>query len=409
MDHYKEALEKAREEYEKAREQGYTWLMGLLEGMFPDLKEGEDERIRKALIDGVRQIRCKNGITQEQMIDWLEKQKAKERLDRMAPIYNDKESFESALEKAWKYYNESASRTVDSFEDDYIECVFSKGFREGFLYKEKQKELPTNEEMLRTLRAEYEKGVADTIAKYEQKEQKFTEKQDYSDLTDLERAIHRGFLVVGVENVPVTIIKETAQDCLAWMKPAEWSEEDELMRTVIIQTLERFGGRGTTGMQIDWLKSLPERFNLQPKQEWTIEDAKPGDILHTSSTASSKTFIFNGIRNDEHGSVECFCCYDSEDGFRKGEEELIGWKTDKYRLATPKQCIKLGRIMGKAGYIFHFETNKLQKLNKLHWKPSDEQMYALQTVYEYLSTSSSANIELSDALRKLYNDLQKLL
>ena len=37
---------------------------------------------------------------------------------------------------------------------------------------EKQKELPTNEEMLRTLRVEYEKGVADTIAKYEKKEQK---------------------------------------------------------------------------------------------------------------------------------------------------------------------------------------------------------------------------------------------
>lgn len=38
-------------------------------------------------------------------------------------------------------------------------------------YLEKQKELPTNEEMLRTLRVEYEKGVADTIAKCEQKEQ----------------------------------------------------------------------------------------------------------------------------------------------------------------------------------------------------------------------------------------------
>ena len=43
---------------------------------------------------------------------------------------------------------------------------------EVLAYLEKQKELPTNEEMLRTLRAEYEKGVADTIAKYEQKEQK---------------------------------------------------------------------------------------------------------------------------------------------------------------------------------------------------------------------------------------------
>ena len=35
----------------------------------------DDERIRKELIDGVRQIRCKNGITQEQMLAWLEKQK----------------------------------------------------------------------------------------------------------------------------------------------------------------------------------------------------------------------------------------------------------------------------------------------------------------------------------------------
>ena len=62
---------------------------------------------------------------------------------------------------------------------------------------------------------------------YLTKEQKPVEKQDYSGLTDFEPAIHRGFLCAGVENVPVTIIKETAQDCLAKQK-AEWSEEDEV-------------------------------------------------------------------------------------------------------------------------------------------------------------------------------------
>ena len=45
------------------------------EEIFPQLNESKDERIRKALIDGVRQIRCKNGITQEQMIAYLEKLK----------------------------------------------------------------------------------------------------------------------------------------------------------------------------------------------------------------------------------------------------------------------------------------------------------------------------------------------
>ena len=61
----------------------------------------------------------------------------------------------------------------------------------------------------------------------QEKEQKPIEKQDYSGLNDLERVIHRAFLCAGVENVPVTIIEETAWECLAQMKPAEWSEEDE--------------------------------------------------------------------------------------------------------------------------------------------------------------------------------------
>ena len=54
--------------------------------------------------------------------------------EHMFPIYENRDTFESALEKAWKSYNDSGSRTVDSCEDDYIECCFSKGFREGYLF-----------------------------------------------------------------------------------------------------------------------------------------------------------------------------------------------------------------------------------------------------------------------------------
>jgi hypothetical protein len=49
--------------------------MKAIQTLIPELRENEDERIRKALIEGVRQIRCKNGITQEQMVAYLEKQK----------------------------------------------------------------------------------------------------------------------------------------------------------------------------------------------------------------------------------------------------------------------------------------------------------------------------------------------
>ena len=63
-------------------------------------------------------------------------------------------------------------------------------------------------------------------------------------------------------------------------KPAEWSEEDEDMRykaTAILNRLcaskEEFVWQPKTLIKIfNWLKSLPERFNLQPKQGWSEED-----------------------------------------------------------------------------------------------------------------------------------------
>ena len=109
--------------------------------------------------------------------------------------------------------------------------------------------------------------------------QKPAEKQDYSGLNDLERAILRGFLAAGMDNVPVTVIKETAKECLAQTKPAEWSEDDEANKTCILESLEDrikdvdgvyYAKRLRTAQ--NWLKSLPERFNLQPKEEWSEED-----------------------------------------------------------------------------------------------------------------------------------------
>ena len=67
---------------------------------------------------------------QEELNEELEKQK----YDRMKPIYDARDSFESALTKAWKEYNDSGSRTVDGCEDNYVECAHAKGFREGYLF-----------------------------------------------------------------------------------------------------------------------------------------------------------------------------------------------------------------------------------------------------------------------------------
>lgn len=75
----------------------YDKRISNLKAFTPELAESEGERIRKALIDGVRQIRCKNGITQEQMITYLEKQKD---LDKM--IIVSPEVWDNAISDAFE-------------------------------------------------------------------------------------------------------------------------------------------------------------------------------------------------------------------------------------------------------------------------------------------------------------------
>lgn len=133
-----------------------------------------------------------------------------------------------------------------------------------------------------------------------QKEQKPAEKQDYSGLTDLERAIHRGFLAAGVENVPVTIIKETAQDCLA-QTTAEWSEEDADILNCCISSIEeakenRYAYKETDGdtsydREIAFLKSL--------RPSW--KPFKDEERLINTSISFLKDFADKGYEN----AVEC--------------------------------------------------------------------------------------------------------
>ena len=143
---------------EEYTEKVYQWLKGLLEKQKESLHisekckenvnsftdESEDERIRKEMIDFIQWAEDR-GVTRHdyhqakrpsEWIAYLEKQKD----DRMKPIYDARESFESALEKAWNDYH-NGYENVDKLEDDYVECAHAKGFREGYLFGiEKQKE-----------------------------------------------------------------------------------------------------------------------------------------------------------------------------------------------------------------------------------------------------------------------------
>ena len=127
-------------------------------------------------------------------------------------------------------------------------------------------------------------------------------------------------------------------------KPA-WSEEDELMLVSIIQTLKLTNG--SAQMKIDWLKSLKER--IPPKSTWSEEDE-----------------------------------------------------------------VKINRIVGCLENLNVADNDILLKdvvwLKSLRpqnrWKPSDEQMEALN---EALSLAKNCGEENAFDLRTLHDDLKRLL
>jgi len=169
----------------------------LITDLIPELRESEDERIMRTIDDvlhldnnEIRDLLESRNLTYTQVWDYLEKQKEQK-----------------------PDVDESTKRLNENWMKQYFD------------EQQEQKPVMSREEILRQLFQNGSITLSDYL--YLTEEQKPVEKQDYSGLTDFERAIHRGFLFAGVENVPVTIIKETAQECMAKIKPVEWSEEDE--------------------------------------------------------------------------------------------------------------------------------------------------------------------------------------
>jgi hypothetical protein len=159
--------------------------------------------------------------------------------------------------------------------------------------------------------------------------------------------------------------KEKAQ------KPAEWSEEDKEMLNSAVKFVEHSAfstiGKGKNNV-LAWLKSLPERFNPQPKQEWSEEDEK---ILNLTKT---QLRILQSHLSHKHSESMS----DPEYSSRLLQiETCVSWLD--MRLKSLRPCSS--------------------------WKPSEEQMNALKAA----STNPFWYGEIIlNGLKSLYNDLQKL-
>lgn len=189
---------------------------------------------------------------------------------------------------------------------------------------------------------------------------------------------------------------------------ANWSEEDGMILSLIVNSLKFIRDTlshddkytvdvGSFEGQIEWLKSIQNRVQPQPKQEWSEEDKYMYDILcgtieNTDINENTKYKLISWLKSlRPQNNIT--------------DEELAQAKKNAYNDALDKIEYHSGEPTFDDGWsaaIDYIRKKSLRPQNK--WKPSDEQMEALYKASknEYLKADQY------DVLLELWNNLKKL-
>ena len=226
---YDEAIERAKKLYEQGT------ITESLSYVFPELKESEDERTRKALIDGFKRYNdgsLFNGCLVREILAWLEKQ------GEQKPAFEMK-----TPEESLGIDSETYNKIVD-------ECVYGK--QKPAWSEEDEKHFSWLIEYLSQSAGLYD-NLIDWLKSLKDKvgcKVNCTTKQEWKqentgDLTDFENAmmhIGRSFFGenAGLNPNDTNAIKEQANLLLELASSKEWSEEDEQFLLVCKNALAKY-------------------------------------------------------------------------------------------------------------------------------------------------------------------------
>lgn len=223
-------------------------LKATLERIFPDLKENEDERIRKALrkriinYDPNNEILIKEeGISQRQFLDWLEKQ----------------------------------GKIVDYYEDRLDECAckyFNKGYKQALKTQGEQKpntvldiEIPFGVKDSELMEASY--YIPEGFHAEIECNRVFIKRGEQKPADKVEPKFHEGDWIVF--NGLTLYIKEVVKG--------------------YYRTISKSGITNSYDWDIDNVTRL-----------WTIQDAKDGDIIYIKTNCSEWLLIFKKIESQNN-------------------------------------------------------------------------------------------------------------
>ena len=305
-----------------------------LQGIFPELKnnEDEDERIRKGIISGMKALQEKGeyiyfgNIPMDDVFAWLERQK-----DYIKLPYSAYTSNRDVIEFADKYSHTIWEELMNKFkknENYHIGCN------------------DVSDIVLNAIINTH--NWLDWCEKH--KEQKPTDKVEPK------------------------------------FKVGDFLVNDYCMGKVIELTNDAY--LLDTGQGIPF--SCEHNVHL-----WTIRDAKDGDVL--AAEDKDKIFIYNG-KLDLRGRVCAYCgIYKTHDGLRFTECAIGNYFTYKEPYpATKEQRDTLMKAMADAGYTFDFEKKEL-KLKKLAHqevtKASSQETYGWSEEDEIMLDTIISNYE----------------
>ena len=302
---YDEALASAKNTIEV--NQAIPDIVDCVESLFPELAD-EDERIRKALINQFSDYKRRGenhgfGYSNDKILAWLEKQ-------------GEHANFRNKIQIGDKVTRNEDGVLVNLSQ---LKRVAKKDEKQGG-------QKPAD-------KVEPKFKVGDEIK---------TANEEPLTITKIDEKGYwsEGLFICGFDEECIWDLVE--------QKTIAWTEEDEEMYAATIFALARFMGNED---KIDWLKSLKDRVQPQPKQEWSEKDEKTCNII----ISHYKSHILN------HTNIS-------------SDDKIIKW---------------------------------LKSLKERYtWKPSDEQMTALDNA---LSLAKNCGEEYAFDLRTLYEQLKKLM
>ena len=393
----------------------YSDVKQTLNYLFPELAESEDERIRKELIDYINRLTVtpNNIDIYNSWIAWLEKQgnnsnqnwkPTKEQINALehfvrsiaesgyaSPYDDNTKLLKSLINDLYKLEkqgepideNRLAKGVLIEVADSIIrwldancadgnmclsnmECedienaVRDADWQKVYGYMKKKLERQCEQ---KPLPKDYEDAFDEFISHIPEKDP--DSPNSLYTYEDLESAIQFGIEWQKGQKVAMTTMDKTEPK----FKVGDWIVDNCNNVWQVVEVSNNFYRL----KNIDEFESLPkikwvdETFHL-----WSVKNAKDGDVLFHSDSASNGIFIFKEIRYD--GKVLCYCDYDSEDGFCLGEKHTCCWADAKILHPTTKeQRDLLFQKMKEEGYEWYAEKKELKKLTQSVTKTSEQE------------------------------------